>query len=401
MSLLPPLNLRFVLIALTLIWLISFPAKGVFFQFSLYLLPVLVLAFRQTRLLLKRDSSVILLLSVSLALPLFLSELWALIVNGGALSSDPFDVFWRLAMFPVVLAAACDYSRFSIRKLQSSLVLFAVIYGLAGIGSSLLHLSLNGRNVGWRATGLISNSNPFGFLMIAAALISFQRLLRAVTKKEALAFMLAVVLLLVAGVLSGSRSALLGGVLSLVLLLVLQRESLISFLGDKKKIWIFGGAVTLFLVPLLLLQMGYLDQLQGRILKAFSGDIRLQIWQHYLGLVSENPFLGIPHSAENRFFHHGKMHGPHNMYLSALVHSGIVGLAGLLIGLGWLVKRIICSVNTNKHLCLALLLLLCLFCFFNSSLFGNEMTQGVFAFIVAMILSRESSLEKGLSSPSA
>ncbi len=95
------------------------------------------------------------------------------------------------------------------------------------------------------------------------------------------------------------------------------------------------------------------------------------------------------------------MHGPHNMYLSVLVHSGLVGLAGLLIGLGWLVKRIIYSDNIDKHLCLALLLLLCLFCFFNSSLFGNEMTQGVFALIVAMILSRETSVEKELSYPSA
>ncbi|MCD6582465.1 MAG: hypothetical protein J7K90_11755, partial [Desulfuromusa sp.] len=248
MSLLPTLNLRFVLIALTLIWLISFPAKGVFFQFSLYLLPVLVLAFRQTRLLLKRDSSTVLLLSLCFALPLFLSELRSLIFNGGALSTDPFDAFWRLAMFPVILAVACGYSRFSIRQLQNSFVSFAVIYGLVGIGSLLLDFSLNGRAVGWRASGFISNPNPFGFLMIAAALVAIQRLLRAVTKREAFAFMLAVVLLLVAGVLSGSRSALLGGVLSLVLLLGLQRESLISFLGGKKKIWIFGGAVTLLLV---------------------------------------------------------------------------------------------------------------------------------------------------------
>ena len=392
MSVVPTLNLRFVLTALILIWLMSFPAKGVFFQFSLYLLPILVLAFRRTRLLFKRDRSVLLLLSVSLALPLFLSELRSLIFNGGSLSTDPFNVFWRLAFFPVVLAVACDYGRFPIRKLQNSLVLVAVIYGVVGIGSSLFHFSLNNRNFGWRIAGIVSNPNPFGFLMIAATLIAIQQLIRAVTKREAFLFMLVVVLLMVAGALSGSRSALLGGVLGLVLLLGLQRKSIISRFCGKKKIWIIGVGSTLLLIPLLLWQLPHMDQLQGRFIGA-SGNIRLQIWQYYLGLVSENPFLGVPLSAKNKLHYLGKIYGPHNMYLSVLVHSGLVGLAGLLTVLGWLVKRITCSNNINKHLCLALLLLLCVFCFFNSSFFGSVMTQGGFALIVAMTLSREVPLE--------
>jgi len=385
---LPTLNLRFVLIALILVWLISFPAKGVFFQFSLYLLPILVLAFRQTRLLLKRDLSIVLLLSVALSLPLFLSELWSLIFNGGALGSGSFDVFWRLAMF-------CDYSRFSNRKLQSSLVMIAAIYGLAGIGSLLLHVSLNGRGFSWRAVGIVSNPNPFGFLMVAAALVAVQCMLRSATRRGSLLFMLAFILLLVAGFLSGSRSAWLGMILGLLLLLVLQRKSLASFLGGNKKIMIFGGAITLFLVFFSVSLLPHIDYFQQRIQSLFSGggDIRLQIWQHYLGLVGENPFLGTPLNAENKFHYQGMIHGPHNMYLSVLVHSGIIGLTGLLAALGWIVKRIICTGNKDRDLCLALLLLLCIFCFFNSSIFGNEMTQGVFALIVAMTLGGESSAE--------
>ncbi len=270
-------------------------------------------------------------------------------------------------------------------------------YGLIGIGSLLLHVSLNCRSFGLRAFGVVSNPNPFGFLMVAAALVAVQCMLRAVTRSDSLLFMLAFILLLVAGVLSGSRSVWLGMIVGLVSLLVLQRKSLSSCFGGKQKILIFWGTITLFFFSVLLLP--HIDYFQQRIQSFFSGggDIRLQIWQHYLGLVSENPFLGTPLSAENKFHYQGRMHGPHNMYLSVLVHSGLVGLAGLLAALGWIVKRIIRSGNKDRDLCLALLLLLCIFCFFNSSIFGNEMTQGVFALIVAMTLGGESSAKEGLS----
>ena len=389
MSLLPKVNLQFVLITLILVWMVSFPVKGVLFQISLYLLPILVLSFRQTRSLIKGNSFTILLLLVSLSVPLFLSELWSVMFDGGSLSSDPFRVFWRLALFPVVLAMACDYSRFSNRRLQGSLVLFATLYGVTGIGSSILHLSLNGRPLDHRVAGMVSNPNPFGFLMFVAFLTTIWLLLRTESRVGVLIFMPTSLLLLVAGWLSGSRSALLAGILSMLLLLVLQRERLISFFLTRKKLLILGGGGALVFVSILLLQIPYQEYLQGHLLSALSGDIRLQIWQHYLGLVKENPFLGAPLTTENKFHHLGLIHGPHNMYLSVLVHSGLIGLAGLLTALGWLVKRITCSDNKDRDLCLALLLLLCVYCFFNSSIFGNEMTQGVFALIIAMTLGSE------------
>jgi len=388
------LDLKFVIIVLILVWLASFPVKGVFYQLSLYLLPVLILAFRSTRSLLKRNGSTVLLLLICFVLPLFLSELWAVIFNGGSFSGNPFEIFWRLALFPFVLIAACDYSRFSIRWLQNSFVLFAVIYATIGIAGLFLHYSLNGRPFGWRAVGVISNSNPFGLLMMVAVIISFQRLFETVTKKEMLVFLPACLLLLTAGVLSGSRSALLGGVLSLLLLLILQRKNFAPFLIGKRGLLILGGSISLLFVLLWLLWPSYLSHLSTRVIRIFDGDIRdirLQIWQHYLVFVRENPFLGTPISAENRFHLRGQVYfGPHNMYLSVLVHSGIIGLSGLLLGLGLLIKRAISLDLHGRSLCLALLLLLCVFCFFNAPLFGNEMSQGVFALIVAMIIGGDS-----------
>ncbi len=387
------LDLKFVLIVLILVWLASFPVKGVFFQLSLYLLPALILAFRRTRLLLKRNSSTILILLICFVLPLFFSELWSFIFDERSFSGNPFEIFWRLALFPFVLIAACDYGRFSIRWLQNSFVLFAVIYATIGIAGLFLHSSLNGRPFGWRAVGVISNPNPFALLMMVAFLISFQRLLESVTKKEILVFLPACLLLLIAGVLSGSRSALLGGVLSLSLLLVLQRKNLARFFIGKRRLLILGGSITLLFVLSWLLWPAYLSHLSARIVRIFDGDmrdIRLQIWQYYLGFVRENPFLGVHLSAENRFHFRGGVLGPHNMYLSVLVHSGIIGLSGLLLGLGLLVKHALTLNLQDRSLCLALLLLLCVFCFFNAPLFGNEMSQGVFALIVIMIVGGDS-----------
>ncbi len=387
------LNLKFVLIVLILVWLASFPVKGVSFQLSLYLLPVLILAFRHTRLLLKRNSSTILCLLICFTLPLFLSELWSVIFNGGSFSGNPFEIFWRLALFPFVLIAACDYSRFSIRWLQNSFVLFAVLYATIGIAGLFLHSSLNGRPFGWRAVGVISNSNPFGLLMMVAVIISFQRLFETVTKKERLVFLPACLLLLIAGVLSGSRSALLGGVLGLLLLLILQRKNLALFFIGKRRLLILGGSISLLFILSWLLWPSYLSHLSTRVIRIFDGDIRdirLQIWQHYLVFVRENPFLGAPFGAEQKFHFRGRVLGPHNMYLSVLVHSGLIGLSGLLLGLGLLIKRAISLNFQNRSLCLALLLLLCVFCFFNAPLFGNEMSQGIFALIVAMIIGGDS-----------
>ncbi|RLB68998.1 MAG: hypothetical protein DRH07_11575, partial [Deltaproteobacteria bacterium] len=372
----------------------SFPVKGVSFQLSLYLLPVLILAFRHTRLLLKRNSSTILCLFICFSLPLFLSELWSSIFNGVALSGDPFEIFWRLALFPLVLVAACDYSHFSLRWLQNSFVLFAVIYGTVGIAGLLLHTSLNGRPLGARAVGVINNPNPFGLLMIVAFLICFQRLFETVSKKEIFIFLPACLLLLTAGVLSGSRSTLLGGVLGLMLLLFLQREDLIPFFVNKNKLLIFSGSIMLLFILAWLLWHSPLSYLPARIIGVFDGDtrdVRLQIWQHYLGFVRENPLLGTSFGAENRFHLRGQVYyGPHNMYLSVLVHSGIIGLSGLLLGLGLLIKRAISLKLHDRSLCLALLLLLCVFCFFNAPLYGNEMSQGVFAMIVIMIVGGDS-----------
>nr|WP_320115682.1 O-antigen ligase family protein [uncultured Desulfuromonas sp.] len=372
----------FPLLVLSFLWIVFFPVKGVVFQICLYLLPLLVVLSGDTRKLLGEHNRHIVLLSLCFALPLLLSELRAVLLWGGALSDGAFEAFWRLAFFPVVLATVCRYCHCRSRQILVILTAVGVVYGLAGLSGVFFDDVFMPRSFGPRASGFVSNPNPFGFLMSVTSLVSLFLLLSAKHRGEMILALVGVAVSFSAVVVSGSRSAFLGGVVALIVMALLGRRcSVPSF----SRTHLFAGlGIVVVVAGVIVVTSQPLDVLNDRIVRA-TQDIRLTIWSHYLQRFFEHPIMGVPISCSQKIQIHGRSYGPHNMYLSTLVQSGLAGLIALLTGLLWVFRKAF-FIGPEKIVVVPMVLLLCCYCFFNSSLFGNEMTQGVFALIVALTL---------------
>lgn len=140
---------------------------------------------------------------------------------------------------------------------------------------------------------------------------------RMVVAPERLAALCVAVLLIVTIVLMQSRGALLaciGAVLATTF--ALPRRIVIGLAAA-------GVAVVLVL---LLLSPAWVDYFTAR------GDgERIAIWRHFLDLSAERPWFGYGANFDPRFEMNGHtVHTPHNMLLSVLVRSGIVGLVAML-----------------------------------------------------------------------
>jgi len=372
------------LLVLALLWIVFFPVKGVVFQLCLYLLPLLVLLITDTRLLLREQRHHLVVLSLCFAVPLFLSELRALLLWGCALSDGAFEAFWRLAFFPLVVLCVCRFYRCSSRHILIAFTAVGIFYGLAGLSGVFFGDVLMTQSFGARAAGFVSNPNPFGFLMAVTFVVALYLLM---SSQRIAGYILGgggVVVGFSGLLVSGSRSALLGGVVALVAMVVLGWCNRLPMLSHKT-LWTGVGISVLLGGIFVALPSHFLDLLNHRLVHVAQGDIRLTIWSHYLERFFEHPIMGVPISCSQKIQLHSRSYGPHNMYLSTLVQSGLVGLVALLSGLFWLVRRAL-MIDHQKIVVVPMALLLCCYCFFNSSFFGNEMTQGVFALIVVLSL---------------
>ncbi len=371
------------LLVLSGLWIAFFPAKGVVFQGCLYLLPLLVMACGDTRQLLWQHARQITVLSLCFALPLLLSELRAVVLWGCPFSDGAFEAFWRLAFFPLILLTVCRYCHCTSRQILLALTGVGVFYGLAGLSGVFFDDVPMIRSFGARAAGFISNPNPFGFLMAITSLVAVFLVMTAYRYTERILGVVGAGVGLSGLLVSGSRSALLGTLVAFVAMAILSWRYLRTSSLSVKSI-VSGGVIAMLLVAILAALPNFSwDLLNHRIAHAVQGDIRLTIWSQYLERFIEHPFLGVPISCSQKIHIRGHGFGPHNMYLSVLVQSGIVGVAALFTGLVWLIHKasLICL---ERIVVVPMALALCLYCFFNSSFFGNEITQGVFALIVVL-----------------
>jgi len=375
------------LLALSCLWLVLFPAKGAVFQGCLYLLPLLVVVYRDTRKLLWEHAGHFAVLSGCFALPLLISELRAVVFFGGPFSDGAFEAFWRLAVVPLVLVTVCRYCRCTPRQLLIALVGVGIFYGLAGLSGVFFEMVPVLRSFGARAAGFVSNPNPFGFLMAVTCLVALFLVMTARHNRE-LVFAVVGGGVGFAGLLvSGSRSALLAWCVALVVMAVLGWRHCPVF-SLSKRTMVCGGVVVLLLVAIVVaLPSCYVDLIHHRMAHVAQGDIRLTIWSRYLERFVEHPVLGVPICCDHKIQINGQGFGPHNMYLSVLVQSGIVGAGALISGLLWLIRKTALNCR-ERTVVVPMALLLCFYCFFNSSFFGNEMTQGVFALVVVLSLHR-------------
>ncbi|MFA7386687.1 MAG: O-antigen ligase family protein [Thiohalobacteraceae bacterium] len=378
---------RYFLITLIALWLLTFPTKGVLFQLSLYLLPLSVLALKGTRTLLREHAPYTLLpLTLLLCLPVLVSEILYVLSAHTGFSKEPFSAFWRLALFPSALATACIASGVSQKKLQYMLLGIAMLYAITGLLSLMTDMPLDGRDWGGRAAGLVFNPNPFGLLMAAATLVSVHLLLGAARRGEQLVAVIFAWVFIVACLASGSRSAVLGLVTTLLLMLLWHCRKLYGFKPRDYLIPLSAISIAVITLAYLFTQADFMTTLTQRFSQASRGDIRLEIWTYYLKQAAENPLLGLPSRAIARFPWGDTGYGAHNIYLDTLLRSGLIGLTALLVCIAAVIRILIASTNPEKTIALPLLFLLCLFGLFSGSIYSNEMIQGIFAIVLSIAI---------------
>lgn len=366
-----------------LLWLATFPAKGALFQIALYLLPIAVYCHQKTRTEMQRGAKELIILTLCFVFPLLISDLRAFWVADINLDKEPFNQFWRLALFPIALSALYRSKLVSAQKTLLIFLAVAFAYCLWVIVPFLLNLVSEHKTISWRMSGLVNNPNPFGFLMVAGTLISFHQLLYASSWQRGAILSSILVFLLAASLISGSRSAWLGGGLSVIVLIVFERDKIFH---QKNKILFAIALISLFLLFMLGYGSYYSDTIYNRLKSISNGDIRIEIWTYYLNLSMQHPIIGWPLTDELRFVSNGFSHGPHNVYLSVLVESGALGLIALLSGLILVARKIFSTPRELKSILFPLYLLLCAFCFFNSPFTSSVMTQGVFALLMGLAL---------------
>ena len=372
-------------IGLIVLWCATFPAKGAFFQLSLYLIPVLALSLPGHRESFTRFVKPIFIpLGMLVALPLFVSAFVAYVVRDVPVDKEVFDVFWRLVLFPTALVVLCLKSNISALRLQLIFISTALVYALAGLIDMFYGMSFDGRDWGMRAAGLIGNPNPFGFLMASASVVALNLLFvighQRYTYWVAIAFML----FFIAWVFSGSRAAGLALGLGLLMVLFFHRDKLAVIISAQK--WRLFLVIAALLGLFFVAPLGLFEIVDDSLLRSVFDDLRYNIWSYYLVEIQDYLWIGRGVDEINRFPHRGNLYGPHNLYLEIVLKAGVIGLLAFGLCMLIILKQFYSSIRAEGMISTVLLIMLLAYNFFGTSLLGNELSQGVFTLLLAFYM---------------
>jgi O-antigen ligase len=211
------------------------------------------------------------------------------------------------------------------------------IVGATSAFVAIVAVALYGRGVdvgltfAYRATGTFEDPNAFATYLIVTLGISMGS--TYLTRNRA--FTVAVVPIVIAILLTGSRGAVLCLALTLLVALVTAGRGEVAH--HFRRAVVVGVGLALLVVMLIPGQ--WADGSLGRIAELGSpgfdsGGSRLPLWQSALQLWSDNPFLGVgigqfPYApTDDGGAHLGAL--AHNTYASFLAETGILGLLALL-----------------------------------------------------------------------
>ncbi len=371
-------------IGLMLLWLFTFSSKGALFQLSLYMLPILVISYTPTRqALFQYIKPIIFPSSILLLAPILISSLIALWSRHVPIDKEIFDVFWRLILLPVAITVTCLYYKISAKKILFSFITVAFLHTCIGFIEALFDIPIGRGQWGNRLSGLISNPNSFGLLMISGAIAALHQSITATERKTKYAYILACCFFVIAWEGSGSRSAGLALAAGILILLAYHYRSLIKLIKTN----IFTSTIILGLCVIGIISFFYSDFFTVRILnKNISTDLRLPIWDYYFNESKHAIWLGRSVNEITQFNYLGKDYYPHNLYLEILLRSGIIGLTAFLLLIGIILRKILSSSDEYKPVCLALFIAILINCFFNATLLGNEMSQGIITIMLVLYL---------------
>ncbi|HEC60030.1 hypothetical protein LCGC14_1495460 [marine sediment metagenome] len=375
---------RHCFIGLMLLWLFTFSSKGVLFQLSLYLLPILVISYSPTRqALFHYIKPIIFPSSLMLLGPILITSLIALWIRDVPIDKDVFDIFWRLILLPVSITVTCLYYKISAKTILFSFIAVAFIHACIGFIEAFFELPIGRGQWGNRLSGLISNPNSFGLLMISGAIAALHQSVTATERKTKYACILACCVFVIGWEGSGSRSAGLALAAGILILIAYHYRSLIQLIKTN----IFTSTIILGLCVIGIISFFYSDFFTVRILnKDISTDLRLPIWEYYFNETKHAIWLGRSVNEIKEFHYLGEGYYPHNLYLEILLRSGLIGLTAFLLLISIILRKILSSSDEYKPFCLALFIAILINCFFNATILGNEMSQGVITIMLVVYL---------------
>lgn len=371
-------------IGLMLLWLTTFSSKGALFQMSLYLLPILVISYSQTRqALLNYIKPIILPSSVLLIAPLLISGLIALLNRSTPIDKEIFDLFWRLILLPVAITVTCRYYQISTKTILFSFITVAFIYACIAFIEAFFDIPIGRGDWGNRLSGVISNPNSFGLLMISGAIAALHQSITTTKSKAKYAYILVCCILIIGWEGSGSRSAGLALAIGILIILAYHFKRLMQFAKANT----LAVTISVGLSIIGIISFFYSNFFIERILNNnLSTDLRFPIWQYYLNESKQALWLGRSVNEITPFNYQGKNYHPHNLYLDIFLRSGIIGLTAFLALVGIILRKNLLSSHESKPVCLALFTAILINGFFNTPLLGNEMSQGVLAVMLVLYL---------------
>ena len=370
---------------LVLCWFVTFPTQGVFYQASIYLLPILCFFQRGKRRdllsLLKREKELIFLIVV----PIILAFLGFALSNIGeqpfGLIVKEFDILfeyaWRLVLLSLVMAVALMRLKLSQREVilllyAASLVhaVMAVFVHKAMLGNPLEYLERH------RLVGVIDSPNEFGILMAVGVVTSVVVSQWQHKRSHLVMFLLPLLMFFPLLLGSQSRTAWIAVLTGLVTLLFFK----IRLHGWKNlKYPIIVLAAVLVVAAFVFV---FFEPLYRRISGLFSDPVRVSIWVHFLDVWKENAVIGTfslrdlyhVYPVDQRI-----IFNPHSVPLDIAVRTGVVGLVAFGLFLVVVANRALKAAYRAEVISL-------LFVVFVSGLFGFSIYEKTFIQSLYMIL---------------
>jgi O-antigen/teichoic acid export membrane protein len=273
-------------------------------------------------------------------IPAWLVVALALLIAVGILtailSNEPLADLGPAVQVPIaVLALAIGPGIYASTRARAALlaavwVLSATVNGLVALSDSFAgsHLGLDLTGIDWsgRAAGLTTHPNTLGLVCAMALPMAVVMAVAARRKAQAILYTLAVLILILGVLISGSRAGLLAMGVGIAAIVLAEAPTL-----GKGRVVLFGGLVLVGLLSLLALlgpEAGTsvaFDRLTGQVSLGSSDAAHLEnLNDAWLGFLS-SPIFGTGFSS---------LRHADNVFLQTLQSGGVIALAGFLVLVG-------------------------------------------------------------------
>ena len=294
-------------------------------------------------------------------IPLFWILLLGMLVWGaiGYLSSpwpalvyEPLEVLWKLTLIALVAVSVLN-DRGRIRVFMLAFVLFYALYPARG---ALFNFFLGGYTIYGRAVWnfIYRNPNDLGALTLLLLSMAAGLLVTERNKLTRYAAMVAVPVLALLVLLTGSRGAFLG----------LFVFGVLALSGERRKARLFGVLGAVGLAAVLLLpqstwdRFGMLGDLGRGGTAAFeeledqgSAEQRFEIWRTAVRIIGDYPFVGVGlgayNAANEQYSPHLGRRDTHSTYLRITAE---MGFPGLLLFLGMIASAVVPAERVRRRL---------------------------------------------------